>query len=435
MRAVDLIIKKRDGGTLSTAEIDFLIQGYTAGTIADYQMSAWAMAVLFNGMDDRETTDLTLAMAASGEQLDLGALGARAVDKHSTGGVGDKTSLVLGPLLAAAGLPIAKMSGRGLGFTGGTLDKLESIPGMRIDLSRSEFLTALDQVGMVIAGQTADLAPADKKLYALRDVTGTVESIPLIAASIMSKKLAAGAHAIVLDVKVGSGAFMKTLDQARELAQRMVSIGTLAGREVAAVLSTMEQPLGRAVGNALEVREAIATLQGQGPDDLLELCLTLGAQLVLLTGKDRGLSAARRRLETVLATGQAWQKFRQFVQQQGGDVRAVDEPDRLPQAAVVQPLPSPQAGYVQSINALEVGLTASELGAGRERITDPVDPAVGIVLNAAVGDKVGQDEPLLYIHAHDSAAADAAAARLAQAIALSSEPVTAPKLILDIVQK
>ncbi|MBA3469354.1 MAG: pyrimidine-nucleoside phosphorylase [Herpetosiphonaceae bacterium] len=435
MRAVDLIIKKRDGGTLSSDEISWLIRGYTAGEVADYQMAAWAMAVVLRGMDDRETTDLTLAMAASGDQFDLGDIAPNAVDKHSTGGVGDKTSLVLGPLLASVGLQVAKMSGRGLGFTGGTLDKLEAIPGMRVDLSQAEFRRAVQEIGMVIAGQTADLAPADKQLYALRDVTGTVESIPLIAASIMSKKLAAGAHSIVLDVKVGGGAFMKTLEQARELAQTMVRIGTLAGRNVSALLSTMEQPLGLAVGNILEVREAIATLHGNGPSDLHDLCLDLGAQLLVLAGKDRSARTARTRLEGALMSGQAWRKFRQFIIQQGGDVATVDDPSRLPVAPVVIALPAPSGGFIDRIDALEIGLVAAELGAGRSRKEDTVDPTVGLVLAAKIGDYVEAGEPLIHIHAANQAAATAAAERLASAIGLSATHVAAPPLVLDVVTK
>lgn len=433
MRAVDLIVKKRDGETLTSDEITWLIRGYTEGTVADYQMAAWAMAVVLRGMDDRETTDLTLAMAASGEQFDLHDIAPDAVDKHSTGGVGDKTSLVLGPLLASVGLQVAKMSGRGLGFTGGTLDKLEAIPGMRIDLSHAEFREAVQQVGMVIAGQTADLAPADKKLYALRDVTGTVESIPLIAASIMSKKLAAGAHSIVLDVKVGGGAFMKTLEQARELAQTMVRIGTLAGRNVAAVLSTMEQPLGYAVGNVLEVREAIDTLRGNGPQDLQTLCLDLGAQLLVLAGKDRLVRTARTRLEGALMSGQAWRKFRQFVIQQGGDVAVVDDPTRLPEAPVITALPAPASGFVGQIDAFQIGLVAAQLGAGRTRKEDVIDATVGLVLAAKIGDYVEADEPLIYIHARDHASAQAAAANLASAMTLGPAHRPPPPLVLDVI--
>ncbi|WP_287045331.1 thymidine phosphorylase, partial [Herpetosiphon sp.] len=356
MRAVDLIIKKRNGAQLSTEEIQWLIQGYTNGSVPDYQMAAWAMAVVLKGMDDRETTDLTLAMAASGDQLDLRDFAPDAVDKHSTGGVGDKTSLVLGPMLAAVGLQVAKMSGRGLGFSGGTLDKLEAIPNMRIDLSEDEFRHAMREIGMVIMGQTADLAPADKKLYALRDVTGTVECIPLIAASIMSKKLAAGAKSIVLDVKVGAGAFMKTLDQARDLARTMVRIGQLAGRNVAAILSSMEQPLGLTIGNALEVREAIETLQGRGPGDLVEVCLTLGSHLLVLAGKAQNLDDARQQLQASLDNGQAWAKFREFVAQQGGDLTVIDQPETLPIAPIQISLLAESSGFVQRIDAETCGI-------------------------------------------------------------------------------
>ena len=435
MRAVDLIMQKRDGGALSTDQINWLIRGYTSGEVADYQMAAWAMAVLLRGMDHRETTDLTLAMAASGEQLDLSQIAPNAVDKHSTGGVGDKTSLVLAPMLAAVGLQVAKMSGRGLGFSGGTLDKLEAIPNMRIDLNHDEFVHALQTVGMTIVGQTADLAPADKKLYALRDVTGTVESIPLIAASIMSKKLAAGAHSIVLDVKVGSGAFMKTLDQARELAHTMVQIGTLSGRNVSAVLSSMEQPLGLAIGNVLEVREAIDTLRGHGPDDLLEICLTLGAQLLVLSGKDHDEHTARQRLESTVVSGQAWSKFRQFISTQGGDLSVIDNPELLPSAPVIQTLNAQQTGFVDKIEALTLGVTAAEMGAGRTRKDDVIDPAVGLVLAVKVGDHVDAGDPLIQIHAKDQASADEAAQKLASAFTIETSHPEVPPLVFEVVTK
>src|SRR5919108_2867390 len=329
MRAVDIIIKKRDGGTLTTSEIDFLIDGYTHGAVADEQMAAWAMAVLLRGMNDRETADLTLAMARSGDQLDLHDVAPITVDKHSTGGIGDKTSLLLGPLAAAVGMPVAKMSGRGLGFSGGTIDKLESIPGFRVELTAEEFRRAVREVGLVITAQSADLAPADKRLYALRDVTGTVESIPLIAASVMSKKLAAGADCVVLDVKCGRGAFMHTLDDARRLASTMVAIGRHAGRRVAAAISTMEQPLGRAVGNALEVREAIAALRAAEPADLVELCVALGGELAALAGVVADQAEGRALLQETLASGAAWRMFRRFVANQGGDLAAIDDPERL----------------------------------------------------------------------------------------------------------
>jgi len=399
MRAVDLIIKKRSGEVLTTDEINWLISSYTHGDIPDYQMAAWAMAVVFLGMNDRETADLTLAMAHSGDMLDLHDVAPLTVDKHSTGGVGDKTSLVLAPLVAAVGLSVAKMSGRGLGFSGGTLDKLESIPGFRVDLSAAEFRRAVADVGLVIAGQSADLAPADKQLYSLRDVTGTVESIPLIAASVMSKKLAAGADCIVLDVKVGRGAFMKTVVDARELAQRMVAIGRHANRKVAAVITSMEQPLGQAIGNALEVKEAIATLQGQGPDDFVELCLALGTELVLLAGKATTASEAETLLRTALEQGHAWQKFRAFVGHQGGDLATIDDPRLLPEATIVEPVRAHHDGFITAIDALELGLVASDLGGGRQKKGDMIDPSVGIVLEHKVGAFVAQGAPLATIHA------------------------------------
>lgn len=431
MRAVDLIIKKRNGAQLSTEEIQWLIQGYTNGSVPDYQMAAWAMAVVLKGMDDRETTDLTLAMAASGDQLDLRDFAPDAVDKHSTGGVGDKTSLVLGPMLAAVGLQVAKMSGRGLGFSGGTLDKLEAIPNMRIDLSEDEFRHAMRDIGMVIMGQTADLAPADKKLYALRDVTGTVECIPLIAASIMSKKLAAGAKSIVLDVKVGAGAFMKTIDQARDLARTMVRIGQLAGRNVAAILSSMEQPLGLTIGNALEVREAIETLQGHGPSDLVEVCLTLGSHLLVLAGKAQNLDEARQQLQTSLDNGQAWAKFREFVAQQGGDLTVIDQPETLPIAPIQISLLAERSGFVQRIDAETCGIVATELGAGRARKEDAIDPAVGLVLERKVGESVQAGEALLTVHAADQQRAEVALAALKSAITISATPVEALPLVFE----
>ena len=429
MRVVDLIAKKRDGGTLTTEEIDWLIAGFTEGSIADYQMSAWAMAVLWRGMDSRETGDLTLAMARSGDMLDLHDLAPLTVDKHSTGGVGDKTTLVLAPLLAAVGLPVAKMSGRGLGFSGGTIDKLESIPGFRTTLSEEEFRAAVREIGVVVAGQSGDLAPADKKLYALRDVTATVESIPLIAASVMSKKLAAGADCIVLDVKYGSGAFMHTLEDARELARTMVAIGAHAGRKVAAVLSSMEQPLGLAIGNALEVREAIATLRGAGPADLRELCLSLGAILVQLAGREADRETARALLAKALDDGSAWDKFRALVANQGGDLAVIEDPDRLAQAPVVVPLRASQAGYLASFDGQTLGLVVNALGGGRSRKEDQIDPAVGLVLDARVGQAVAEGDVLLEVHAASEAAAAEVLPRLQAACPISDTPVEAPALI------
>lgn len=434
MRAVDLIIKKRDGGTLSSEEIAWLIASYSQGQIGDEQMAAWAMAVVLRGMDDRETADLTIAMARSGDQLDLRDIAPVTADKHSTGGIGDKTSLVLGPLVAATGLPIAKMSGRGLGFSGGTIDKLESIRGFRTELSGDEFRQALRQNGLVIAAQSLDLAPADKRLYGLRDVTGTVESIPLIAASIMSKKLASGADCIVLDVKVGSGAFMKTLDDARQLARAMVAIGNHAGRRVAAVISSMQQPLGLAVGNALEVREAIATLQGQGPQDLVELCLTLGAELLLLAGSAKEFETAQARLEEVLISGAAWQKLRDLVAFQGGDLAVLDKPDLLPAAPAVVPLPAPQDGYVAAIEGVALGNAVNMLGGGRLRKGDVIDHAVGLILSAKVGQRVARGEPLLAIHARSPQQAEQVAPLLQRAFSLRAEPVPTEPLVYEVIR-
>ncbi|MCU0494793.1 MAG: pyrimidine-nucleoside phosphorylase [Chloroflexaceae bacterium] len=434
MRAVDIIAKKRDGGTLTTDEIQFLVAGYTSGAVPDYQMAAWAMAVLLRGMDSRETADLTLAMAHSGDMLDLHDLAPLTVDKHSTGGIGDKTTLVLAPLVAALGLPVAKMSGRGLGFSGGTIDKLESIPGFRTALSAEEFRQAVREIGLVVAGQSGDLAPADKRLYALRDVTATVESIPLIAASVMSKKLAAGADCIVLDVKYGRGAFMSTPEQARQLAQTMVAIGQHAGRRVAAVLSSMEQPLGYAIGNALEVREAVAALRGRGPADLVELCLILGAELLLLAGKTTAESEARRMLEAALANGAAWRTFCRMVTNQGGDLAVLEEPDALPRAPVVLPLPAPTSGVVAAIEGQTLGLMVNALGGGRERKEDTIDPAVGLVLAARVGDRVTAGEPLLHIHATRVADAERVAQPLLAAYTIGSEAVAPPPLVLEVVR-
>lgn len=433
MRAVEIIAKKRDGQALSSEEIAWLVSSYAAGEIPDYQMSAWAMAVVLRGMDDRETADLTMAMARSGDMLDLHDLVPITVDKHSTGGVGDKTTLLMAPLTAAIGLPVAKMSGRGLGFSGGTIDKLESIPGFRTDLSAEEFRESVRSIGLVVAAQSGDLAPADKKLYALRDVTATVESIPLIAASVMSKKLAAGADCIVLDVKYGSGAFMHTLDDARRLAERMVAIGHHAGRRMSAVLSSMQQPLGRAIGNALEVREAIAALRGSGPPDLVELCLTLGAQLARLAGLREDDSGARALLREALDSGAAWEKFRAMVARQGGDLACIDDPERLPRAPVVYELSSPQAGYVAAIDGQSLGLAVNNLGGGRARKEDTIDPAVGLVLLAKVGERVTRGAPLLQVHAARRTDAERVAEHLLTAYRFADAPVTSPPLIEEII--
>jgi pyrimidine-nucleoside phosphorylase len=429
MRTVDLIEKKRDGGALSGAEIAFLVEGYTKDEIPDYQMAAFCMAVVWRGMDMRETADLTAAMVASGERLDLRRFG-RVVDKHSTGGVGDKTTLVVAPLVAACGLPVAKMSGRGLGFSGGTLDKLESIAGYRVDLSTAEFLTQLERIGIVLSGQTADLAPADGKLYGLRDTTGTVASIPLIASSIMSKKIAAGANAVVLDVKVGSGAFMKRLPEARSLARTMVAIGKAHGLRVACELTDMEQPLGRAVGNSLEVAEAIATLRGEGPPDLLALTRLAGAEMLILGGKARDRAAAVRRIDRAIADGSGLAKFRELVAAQGGDARMVDDPGRLPAAPHVETLRATRTAYVQRIAADEVGIASVRLGAGREKKGEPIDHRTGIVVRAKVGDRVERGAVYAEVHHAGKPTDTAAIEQVRNAFAWSARPVTPRKLVL-----
>src|SRR5690349_5738916 len=401
MRAVDIIIKKRDQNELTLEEIEFFVRGFTNGDIPDYQTSALAMAIVLNGMTPRETTDLTLAMAYSGFMLDLSDVVDLAVDKHSSGGVGDKTSLSVLPIVAACGLPVGKMSGRGLGFSGGTLDKLESIPGYRVDLSTEEFKGQLKEKGIVLTGQSLDLAPADGKLYALRDVTGTVQSIPLIASSIMCKKLAAGAQAILLDVKTGLGAFMETLQEARQLANLMVDIGQLAGREVVALLSDMNQPLGNAVGNSLEVIEAIDTLQDKGPQDFLEHCLHVSAHMLVLGKRAKDLTDGRAMAEKSIADGSAFEKFRVLVEAQGGDVSYVDDLSKFPQAEFVEVVMSPRSGYIAQIQARSVGEAAVALGAGRARKSDPIDHAVGFVIHHKVGDQVKKGDPLFTIHAND----------------------------------
>jgi pyrimidine-nucleoside phosphorylase len=401
MRAVDIIIKKRDQGELTREEIEFFINGFTTGDIPDYQASAFAMAVVLNGMNPRETTDLTLAMAHSGQMLDLSDVVDLAVDKHSSGGVGDKTTIAVLPIVAACGLPVGKMSGRGLGFSGGTLDKLESIPGYRVDLTTEEFKRQLKEKGIVLTGQSLDLAPADGKLYSLRDVTGTVQSIPLIASSIMCKKLAAGSQAIVLDVKTGLGAFMETLEEARKLAGLMTDIGKLAGREVVALLSDMNQPLGCAVGNSLEVVEAVETLKGGGPADFREHCLHVSAYMLLLGNRAKDLEEGRAMAEKSIADGSALEKFRVLVQAQGGDVSYVDDLSKFPRAKFVEVVKAPRSGFISQVQARSVGEAAVTLGAGRAKKSDPVDHAVGFVIHKKVGDRVEAGEPLFTVHAED----------------------------------
>lgn len=431
MRAVDIIIKKRDKGELTREEIQFFVQGFTRGEIPDYQVSAWAMAVLLNGMTPRETTDLTLAMANSGEVMDLSDVVKIAVDKHSTGGVGDKTSLVVLPLVAACGLPVGKMSGRGLGFSGGTLDKMESIPGYRVDLTTEEFIHQLVEIGIVLSGQSRDLAPADGKLYALRDVTGTVQSIPLIVSSVMSKKIASGAQAIVLDVKVGLGAFMQTLDDARALASLMVAIGELAWRRVVAIISDMNQPLGFAVGNALEVREAIEMLHGGGPTDFREHCLQVSAHMLMLGELAPHLPAARSLATRALEDGSAWQKFRALVSAQGGDMAYVDDPDRLPRARFVEVVNAPRSGYLAQVHARLVGEASVVLGAGRTKKGDPIDRSVGIIIHHKVGDYVEQGQSLFTLHANDAARQAEARQCVLKAHLWSDEPAAPLPMFYD----
>ena len=433
MRAVDIIAKTRDKQKLTDEEIKFWVEGYTRGHIPDYQASAWCMAVLLNDLSDEETTALTLHMARSGDTLDLHPIAPFVVDKHSTGGVGDKTTLVVAPLVAATGLPVGKMSGRGLGFSGGTVDKLESIEGFRVDLSKDQFMVLLREHGIVVSGQSADLAPADGKFYALRDVTATVPSLPLIAASIMSKKIASGADAIVLDVKVGAGAFMKTQAQAEALARIMIAIGEGVGRKVAAVLSDMNQPLGNAVGNALEVKEAIETLHGGGPADFREHCLTVAGKMLELGGKAPDLAAAIEHLAGLLDGGGAWRKFEEWITAQGGNPAQLADPALLPTAPIVDPLPAPHSGYLAAINAAEVGQTVVDLGGGRAKKGDAIDYGVGVVLRAKVGDFVEAGKPLLTVHANSRASLEAAKERLLAAISWSDEPLSPPEHVLKII--
>lgn len=419
MRMYDIIMKKRNGGELSKEEIRFFVEGYTKGEIPDYQVSALMMAIFFQKMTEAETSELTLSMAQSGDMLDLSEIHGIKVDKHSTGGVGDKTSLALAPMVAACGIPVAKMSGRGLGHTGGTIDKLESFPGFTTALTRERFIGNVNRIGIAIMGQTADLAPADKKLYALRDVTATVDNMSLIASSIMSKKLAAGADAIVLDVKTGSGAFMKAEQDARTLAAEMVKIGKNAGRRTVAVISDMDQPLGLAVGNALEVKEAIETLKGNGPADFVELCLTLGSQMLIVGEKAKTVDQAVEMLKKVIEDGSALKKLAEFVEAQGGNPGAVYHPELLPQASIVMPVTALQSGYLNRIICDEVGICSLLLGGGRETKESEIDLSVGLVLNKKVGDYVEAGEPLAYLHANDKNKADMAKDRFLAACTIA----------------
>jgi len=423
MRAVDIIIKKRDKIELTAEEIQFFVHGYTNGDIPDYQASAFAMAVMLNDMTAQETTDLTLAMANSGQVLDLSKIVDLAVDKHSSGGVGDKTSIAVMPMVAACGLSVGKMSGRGLGFSGGTLDKLESIKGYRVDLSTDEFKKQLKEKGIVLTGQSLDLAPADGKFYALRDVTGTVPSLPLIASSIMSKKIAAGAQAIVLDVKTGNGAFMETLDEARKLANLMVDIGRLAGRKTVALLSDMNQPLGEAVGNALETIEAINTLKGNAPADFVEHCLHVASHVLVLGQKAKDLDEARKMAEKSIADGSALEKLRVLVDAQGGDVSYVDDTSKFERAKFVEEVKSPRGGNISQIHARDVGDAAVNLGAGRAKKGDPIDYAVGFIIRRKVGDVVKSGDVLFEIHANDKAKLEEARQSVLSAFQFSEQSV------------
>jgi pyrimidine-nucleoside phosphorylase len=430
IRPADVIERKRNGEELLAGEIRELVLGYGRGEIPDYQLSAFCMAVWFRGLSAAETLAMTEAMIASGETVDLGgALGRKVVDKHSTGGVGDKTSIAVAPIVAACGVPFGKMSGRGLGHTGGTLDKLESIPGFRVELTLDEFVAQVRDAGVAIIGQTADLVPADKQLYALRDVTATVDSIPLIAASIMSKKIAAGAQAIVLDVKVGEGAFMRTLAEARELAEAMRELGTRAGREVVCLLTDMDQPLGRAVGNALEIREAIATIRGEGPPDFTELVLAAASRLVALSDLGLDETAARARVDEAIADGAAEDLYRRWIEAQGGDPAL----DRLASAPVVRTVEAVSDGVVTRVRALPVGVVALELGAGRRSKGDEIDHSVGVVLLKKRGDAVARGEPIAEVHARDEASAGDAAERLRAAIELGDEQPEATAVVLDVI--
>ncbi|MDP1456513.1 pyrimidine-nucleoside phosphorylase [Bacillus wiedmannii] len=431
MRMVDIIAKKRDGKELTTEEIKFFINGYTDGSIPDYQVSALAMAIFFKDMTDRERADLTMAMFESGETIDLSAIEGIKVDKHSTGGVGDTTTLVLGPLVAALDVPVAKMSGRGLGHTGGTIDKLEAVEGFHVEITKEQFIDIVNRDKVAVIGQTGNLTPADKKIYALRDVTGTVNSIPLIASSIMSKKIAAGADAIVLDVKTGAGAFMKTEEDAKELAHAMVRIGNNVGRQTMAVISDMSQPLGFAIGNALEVKEAIDTLKGEGPEDLTELVLVLGSQMVVLAKKANTLEEAREMLIEVMKNGKATEKFKEFLSNQGGDSSIVDNPEKMPQAKYVIDVPAKTSGVISNIVADEIGIAAMLLGAGRATKEDEIDLAVGLMLRKKVGDAVKEGEPFVTIYANRENVEDVKA-KIYENISIA-ETAVAPKLVHTVI--
>ncbi len=429
MRMYDIIIKKRNGLELTKEEIDFMIEGYTRGDIPDYQMSALMMAIYFKGMNEEETVNLTMAMAHSGDIIDLSGIEGLKADKHSTGGVGDKTSLVLGPMVAACHVPVAKMSGRGLGHTGGTIDKLESFPGFSTSMSNQEFIDHVNRIGIAIIGQTADLAPADKKLYALRDVTATVDNLSLIASSIMSKKLAAGSDVIVLDVKTGSGAFMKREDDAVALAREMVKIGTSAGKETVAIISDMNQPLGFAVGNALEVKEAIDTLNGEGSKELLELCLTLGSYMVSCTKHAESVEEAREMLLKTIEDKTALQKLAEFVEAQSGDARAVYDTSLLPKASIIMEIKAEEDGFIEKIETDEVGMVSLILGGGRETKESEIDLSVGVVMHKKISDAVKTGEPIATMYGNDLEKLQQAKERFLSALTFSKTPVPKTRFI------
>lgn len=435
MRMYDLILKKRNGKELTKEEISYFVEGYTKGEIPDYQVSALLMAIFFKGMNSKETAELTMSVVNSGDILDLSEIEGIKVDKHSTGGVGDTTTLVLGPMVAALDIPVAKMSGRGLGHTGGTIDKLESFPGFSVEMEKEDFIKNVNTIKLAVAGQTGDLAPADKKLYALRDVTATVDNISLIAASVMSKKIAAGADCIVLDVKVGDGAFMKTKEAAFDLAKEMVSIGRNVGRNTIGVISDMDQPLGLAIGNALEVKEAIETLQGKGPKDLEELCLTLGSQMVVLAGEAKDEKEARNMLYNTLKTGKALEKFKEFIKAQGGDDSFIDDTSKFPKAKYVVPVTAEEEGVVEKIHSESIGLIAMELGAGRATKESVIDLSVGIMLNKKRGDKVSKGDIIAYIHSNDETNINKAKENIIKSYVINKNYTDNIPLIYGIVDK
>ncbi len=435
MQAYEVIVKKRDGLELTTEEINYFIRGLSTGEIPDYQVSAMTMAIYFRGMTSRELSDWTMAMVNSGATMDLSEISGIKADKHSSGGVGDKTTILLAPWIAACGVPIAKMSGRGLGHTGGTIDKLEAIPGFQTSLSKEQFIKNVNEIGVAVAGQTGNLVPADKKLYAIRDVTGTVDSIPLIASSIMSKKIAAGADAIVLDVKVGSGAFMKSVEDAKALAKAMVSIGTSLNRNTVAIISNMNQPLGNAVGNAIEVVEAIEALKGNGPEDLMELMYALGSQMLIVSGKIKTLEEGTVLMQEILKSGAALEKLKEMIRAQGGDAKVVEDYTLLPQAGYTMEIPAPETGYISDIMAQEIGLAVKIIGAGREKMDDVLDLSSGVYLKKKVGDHAEKGEPIAILYGNNTEKMQEASLRIQKAYGYSTEKLPVLPMIHAVITK